>query len=673
MGIQLKNNASGTLATSINASDTGIVLTTGNGANFPALGASDYFYATLESTGGTFEVIKVTARSGDSMTVVRAQDGSAANSFAAGSRIELRVTAQSVLDAVDQVTAAQVEFTPVGALTATNVQAAIAEVVTDLALSSGSSTVGFLQSGTGAVATNVQAKLRQTVSVKDFGAIGDGVVDDLLAIQAAIDTGRTVYLPRGVYFISGFLLMNNEAQKIFGESRQNSYFTTSSVAGNHDIMRISASKVEVTGIHFRPGMVSNAAPPAYAPIRVYAPWANIHGNQFLSPSAGSGTAILLDDVNPATSGVVAGAYQHTIDNNLIGLSGYEFQYGIFCFSVNNGQQANKVTRNHFMGDIPIYVYYGGGNTYFGNLFQSRTGTFGSPAGNAIDLQASAVGEMVMGNYFERYENCVIARRTTKDYVAAILTANHYDNNTRIYQDALGSLITVYDTDLIRTRLSINEKASLTYTSNGQTQTPPSSFCEITGAGALRTGCFLGNGSYDGQQLRLRGATWGVQILNNPGGVQNVYFDNNAASATFGNLSGNVYAMDFVWDAAFNAWFELGRSTVPNPAPAQLSYTGNGQTKTPTTSFCEITGAGALRTGCFLGNGSYGGQRLTLRGATWGVQILNNPGGSQNIYFNNNAASATFGNLSGNVYAMELIWDATFGSGAWFETGRSVAP
>jgi len=33
--------------------------------------------------------------------------------------------------------------------------------------------VNFLQSGTGAVATTVQAKLRQTVSVKDFGAVGD--------------------------------------------------------------------------------------------------------------------------------------------------------------------------------------------------------------------------------------------------------------------------------------------------------------------------------------------------------------------------------------------------------------------------------------------------------------------------------------------------------------------
>lgn len=76
----------------------------------------------------------------------------------------------------------------------------------DLAASGGSALIGFLQSGTGAVSRTAQSKMREFVSVKDFGATGDGTTDDTAAIQAAIDristTGGTVYCPAGTYKIT---------------------------------------------------------------------------------------------------------------------------------------------------------------------------------------------------------------------------------------------------------------------------------------------------------------------------------------------------------------------------------------------------------------------------------------------------------------------------------------
>lgn len=76
--------------------------------------------------------------------------------------------------------------------------------------------VTYDPAGTGAVATTVQAKLRESVSVKDFGAVGNGVANDTAAIQAAINYvgslgGGTVYFPQGTYgvsFVSGALAVD---------------------------------------------------------------------------------------------------------------------------------------------------------------------------------------------------------------------------------------------------------------------------------------------------------------------------------------------------------------------------------------------------------------------------------------------------------------------------------
>jgi hypothetical protein len=87
-----------------------------------------------------------------------------------------------------------------------------------------SADVSFLQAGTGAVTRTAQAKMREVVSVTDFGAVGDGVTNDTAAIQAAIDyvatiNGATVYLPPGVYKTTSTLSFNSHSTRLVGNNR----------------------------------------------------------------------------------------------------------------------------------------------------------------------------------------------------------------------------------------------------------------------------------------------------------------------------------------------------------------------------------------------------------------------------------------------------------------------
>ncbi len=66
----------------------------------------------------------------------------------------------------------------------------------------------YTASGTGAVVRTSAAKFSDIVSVKDFGAVGDGITNDTIAIQNALAAAGSVFLPEGEYLIYSTLRLN---------------------------------------------------------------------------------------------------------------------------------------------------------------------------------------------------------------------------------------------------------------------------------------------------------------------------------------------------------------------------------------------------------------------------------------------------------------------------------
>ena len=105
--LAFSNNATTTLAVAINTTATTIVLAAGTGVVFPAISTGQNFLATIFPSAGSSpaaEVVLVTALSTDTLTVVRAQESTSAQSWGVGSQISQLITAGTMQRLLQTVT-----------------------------------------------------------------------------------------------------------------------------------------------------------------------------------------------------------------------------------------------------------------------------------------------------------------------------------------------------------------------------------------------------------------------------------------------------------------------------------------------------------------------------------------------------------------------------------------
>lgn len=114
---------------------------------------------------------------------------------------------------------------------------------------SSAANLDFIAAGTGAVTRTAQNKMRDIVSVKDFGAVGNGIADDTTAFQNAVNSGTSsVYVPAGSYILTNEITVP-DGVTIYGDGwgsfvEQTTMNKDVFIAGNSNTFRDLRLKVQ---------------------------------------------------------------------------------------------------------------------------------------------------------------------------------------------------------------------------------------------------------------------------------------------------------------------------------------------------------------------------------------------------------------------------------------------
>lgn len=195
--------------------------------------------------------------------------------------------------------------------------------------------VGYIPPFTGGVATNVELKLAETVSVKDFGAVGDGVTNDTAAIQLAFNSGaKHIHIPAGAYKITSGanaygLRITATDLMVTGDGAENTTLVYTSSAIDQPGLLVIASGVYLDG--FAVDGSANAT------------------NAGTLAAAGC-VDIAIEDVNDcqvSNCKVIGGHYGIHLDNNILNYTVNKNNRIINCVSRNTASSGFHLTQASF--------------------------------------------------------------------------------------------------------------------------------------------------------------------------------------------------------------------------------------------------------------------------------------------------------------------------------------
>jgi len=535
------------------------------------------------------------------------------------------------------------------------------------------SAITYNQGGTGAQDRTVKTKLQETVSVKDFGAVGDGVTDDLAAFHAAMTASKNVFVPDGTYYLSATLEIQQGGQRLIGV--EGSASGGSLLYPTHTggiTVRNTFSDVEIAHLWIYVRDSSGGADDGTGFYQAGGAWLNLHDCTFYNPDStgNSGTGIVLDDRDVGGS-FVAGSYTHVIDH--INMArGNNLATGIKTAGTSGGINASRITNCHIISDNCIEWNYGGGNLIQGNLLQTSTGTIGTPAGKGYNA-VNAGSNMLVGNYMEKFAYDVYNGSTVTGS-APIVSNHHTDNSTAVNGFGGGSYTMPFFVDQSGVHnLTLFENA-VSVTADSQAIPTNQAVVRIAGDGVARASCTLStDNARDGQMLYVRGDSWSVQIVESTtanfgpyGSNDGLIFGTAGSSISIGGITRPLMKSAlFMYRGSVNKW-ELLEATPHRYIGGNFEHINVNADATAINtdaSSIYITGNGAARSNCTLEAPVVDGQSLTILATSWAVTIVP----STTAVFESAAASVTFGNTTAQIQSMSLIAY----NGKWYENGRAV--